>query len=85
MVTGPLASLDRVWRSYGVSITVAEKTGLEAHTNVMDFIDAHGDLAYEATPFADESGTGSFSLSPASIERWGQGIATYASRSLLDR
>jgi cytochrome oxidase Cu insertion factor (SCO1/SenC/PrrC family) len=85
MVTGPLASLDRVWRSYGVSITVAQKTGLEAHTNVMDFIDANGDLAYEATPFADESGTASFSLSPASIERWGQGIATYASRILLDR
>jgi cytochrome oxidase Cu insertion factor (SCO1/SenC/PrrC family) len=84
MVTGPLASLDPVWRSYGVSITVAEKTGLEAHTNVMDFIDAQGDLAYEAAPFADESGTGSFSLPPTSIERWGQGIATYAGRSLLE-
>ena len=84
MVTGPLASLDPVWRSYGVSITVAQKTGLEAHTNVMDFIDAQGNLAYEATPFADESSTGSFSLPPASIERWGQGIATYASRSLLE-
>jgi cytochrome oxidase Cu insertion factor (SCO1/SenC/PrrC family) len=85
MVTGPLASLDPVWRSYGVSITVAQKTGLEAHTNEMDFIDARGNLAYEATPFADESGTGGFSLPPASIERWSQGIATYASRSLLDR
>jgi cytochrome oxidase Cu insertion factor (SCO1/SenC/PrrC family) len=85
MTTGPLASLDRVWRSYGVSITVAQKTGLEAHTNVMDFIGARGDLEYEATPFADESGTGSFSLPPASVQRWGQGIATYARRSLLDR
>ncbi len=84
MVTGPLASLDPVWRSYGVSITVAQKTGLEAHTDVMDFIDAQGDLVYEATPFADESGTGGFSLPPDSVERWGQGIATYARRSLLE-
>jgi cytochrome oxidase Cu insertion factor (SCO1/SenC/PrrC family) len=85
MVTGPLASLDPVWRSYGVSITVAQKTGLEAHTDVMDFVDARGDLAYEATPFADEGGTGRFTLPPASVDRWGQGIATYARRSLLDR
>ena len=84
MVTGPLTSLNPVWRSYGVSITVAQKTGLEAHSDVMYFIDAEGDLEYEATPFADESGTGTFSLPPASIERWGQGIATYASRSLLE-
>ena len=42
MVTGPLASLNSVWRSYGVSITVAEKTDLEAHTDVMDFIDPSG-------------------------------------------
>jgi cytochrome oxidase Cu insertion factor (SCO1/SenC/PrrC family) len=84
MVTGSLASLDPVWRSYGVSITVAQKTGLEAHTNVMDFIDAEGNLVYEATPFADESATGSFNLPPASVERWAQGIATYAGRSLLE-
>ena len=67
MVTGPLASFDPVWRSYGVSITVAQKTGLEAHTDVMDFIDAQGDLAYEATPFADESGTGS--IQPSARQR----------------
>ena len=28
----------------------------------MDFIDAKGDLRYRATPFADESATGTFSL-----------------------
>jgi cytochrome oxidase Cu insertion factor (SCO1/SenC/PrrC family) len=82
MVTGPLASLNSVWRSYGVSITVAEKTGLEAHTDVMDFIDPRGVLRFRATPFADESSTGSFSLPPASMTRWGQGIATYASHIL---
>jgi len=80
MLTGPLATLDSVWRSYGVSITVDEKSGLEAHSDVMDFIDARGDLRYRATPFADESTTGTYSLPAASIARWAVGIATYAGR-----
>ncbi len=82
MLTGPLSSLNSVWRSYGVSITVDKKTDLEAHTDVMDFIDGRGDLRFRATPFADESTTGSFSLPAASIARWGQGIAGYAERLL---
>ena len=35
MVTGPLATLDAVWKAYGVSISVDKKTGLEAHNDVM--------------------------------------------------
>jgi cytochrome oxidase Cu insertion factor (SCO1/SenC/PrrC family) len=80
MVTGPLATLNALWKAYGVSISVQTKTGLEAHNEVMDFVDAQGDLRERATPFADESSTGSYSLPPASIARWGQGIATYAGR-----
>ena len=80
ILTGPLATLNTVWRSYGVSITVDEKSGLEAHNDVMDFIDAQGDLRYRATPFADESTTGTYSLPTASIARWAAGIATYAGR-----
>ena len=80
MVTGPLATLDSLWKAYGVSISVQRKTGLEAHNEVMDFVDAQGDLRDRATPFANESPTGTYSLSPASIARWGQGIATYAGR-----
>lgn len=79
MLTGPLATLNSVWRSYGVSITVG-KSGLEAHNDVMDFIDAQGDLRFRATPFADESATGTYSLPAASIARWAVGIATYAGR-----
>ena len=80
MVTGPLATLNAVWKAYGVSISVDKKTGLEAHNDVMTFIDGHGDLRYRATPFADESTTGTFSLPPTTIARWGKGIATYAGR-----
>ncbi len=80
MVTGPLATLDAVWKAYGMSITVDKRTGLEAHNDVMSFIDGRGDLRYRATPFANQSTTGTFSLPPATIARWGQGIATYAAR-----
>jgi cytochrome oxidase Cu insertion factor (SCO1/SenC/PrrC family) len=80
MVTGPLTTLNKVWKAYGVSITVDKKTHLEAHNDVIAFIDTQGDLRYRATPFADESTDGVFSLPDASVERWGQGIATYAER-----
>lgn len=80
MVTGPLATLNLLWKTYGVSISVQRKTGLEAHNEVMDFVDPQGELRDRATPFADESTAGSYSLPPASIARWGQGIATYAGR-----
>ena len=80
MLTGPLATLNSVWKAYGVSISLEAKTGLEAHNDVMDFIDPRGNLRYRATPFADESATGVFSLPATSISRWGQGIATYAEK-----
>ncbi len=80
MLTGPLASLNAVWKAYGLSISLEDKTGLEAHNDVLDFIDPRGNLRYRATPFADESATGAFSLPAASISRWSQGIATYAER-----
>ncbi len=77
MLTGPLATLDAVWKAYGVSISVAQKGGLEAHNDVMYFVDPRGDLRFRATPFADEAGTGTYSLPPATITRWAAGIAAY--------
>jgi cytochrome oxidase Cu insertion factor (SCO1/SenC/PrrC family) len=79
-VTGSLTALNAVWKAYGVSISVSTKTGLEAHNNVVDFIDPGGFLRYRATPFADESRDGVYSLPAAAEARWGQGIAAYAER-----
>jgi cytochrome oxidase Cu insertion factor (SCO1/SenC/PrrC family) len=78
MLTGPLSTLNAVWKAYGVSVSVDMKTGLEAHSDVLDFIDPAGFLRDRAAPFADESSTGSFSLPAASVDRWAQGIASYA-------
>jgi cytochrome oxidase Cu insertion factor (SCO1/SenC/PrrC family) len=80
MLTGPLAALNAIWKAYGVSISLDPKTGLEAHNDIVDFIDPLGDLRYRATPFADQSPTGAFSLPAASTSRWAQGIATYAEK-----
>jgi cytochrome oxidase Cu insertion factor (SCO1/SenC/PrrC family) len=80
MVTGPLTSLNPLWKAYGVSISLDTKTGLEAHNDVMDFVDPQGVVRYRATPFADESSTGAFTLAAASEARWAQGMATYAGR-----
>ena len=81
-LTSDLDTLNGVWQAYGVSINVSRTSGLVAHNDVMDFIDPDGRLRYQATPFADESSSGTYSLPPSSITRWGQGIATYA-RQLL--
>jgi cytochrome oxidase Cu insertion factor (SCO1/SenC/PrrC family) len=80
MVTGPLTSLNPLWKAYGVSISLDTKTGLEAHNDVMDFLDPQGVVRYRATPFADESSAGSFTLAASSEARWAQGMATYAGR-----
>jgi len=81
-LTSTLGTLDSVWQAYGVTINVSPTSGLVAHNDVMYFIDPAGRLRYRATPFADESSTGVFTLPPASVARWGQGIATYAGRLL---
>jgi cytochrome oxidase Cu insertion factor (SCO1/SenC/PrrC family) len=80
LVTGPLASLNSVWKAYGVSISLNPKTGLEAHSDVMEFIDAQGFLRYRASPFADEGTNGHDTLSTAAEARWGEGIASYAGK-----
>ena len=81
-LTSRLANLDTVWKAYGVAVTVSPTSGLVAHNDVMYFIDPTGRLRYRATPFADESKSGGFTLSPADVSRWGQGIADYAQRVL---
>ena len=82
MLSGPLSTLDTIWKDYGVSISVDTKTGLEAHNDVMVFISPDGRVLYRATPFADESASGAFSSPAATVSRWGVGIATYAERLL---
>jgi protein SCO1/2 len=81
-LTSNLDTLNAVWRAYGISVNVSQTSHLVAHNDVMYFIDPAGRLRYEATPFANESSVGAFSLAPAAEARWAQGIATYATQLL---
>jgi cytochrome oxidase Cu insertion factor (SCO1/SenC/PrrC family) len=80
MVTGPLATLNAVWKAYGISISLSSATGTEAHSDVIDFIDPEGFVRYRATPFANESSKGAFTLPADTEARWGRGIASYAEK-----
>lgn len=78
IVTGSLSAIDAVWKSYGITITVAERTGVEAHNNFVYFIDPQGREVYRAAPFANESRSGTYSLPSTDMDRWATGMAAYA-------
>lgn len=82
LLGGSFQSLDAVWRAYGITINVSRASGIEAHTDALYFISPQGDLRFRATPYANESATGAFSLPRASIARWGSGIAAYSDELL---
>ena len=81
-LTGSLAQLGPVWSAYGVSVQVQRSTKAVSHNDLLYFIDTTGRWRSRATPFADESSAGSFSLPRATEGRWATGIASEA-RSLL--
>jgi cytochrome oxidase Cu insertion factor (SCO1/SenC/PrrC family) len=81
-LTGPLTQLDTVWKAYGVSVEAQKQTDLVAHNNVLYFVDPDGRLRFRATPFANESPSGKFSLPASTQSRFASGIAS-AVRMLL--
>jgi cytochrome oxidase Cu insertion factor (SCO1/SenC/PrrC family) len=79
-LTGPLTTIQRIWKSYGVTIEVDPSTGALAYTNVVYLIDTRGALRVSLTPFANESFSGTASLPAAEIERFASGVVTYVRR-----
>jgi len=77
-LTGPLPTLNAVWIAYGVTVTVGRTPAQQTHNNILYFVDPRGRLRSSALPFADENGQGVYSLSPADIQRFAQGIARTA-------
>lgn len=78
--TGTVHELDPVWKAYGVSITVQPSSRTVSHNDVLFFVRPDGRLAWRATPFADESRSGTYSLPAGDLARFAQGIATYAAQ-----
>ncbi len=77
-LNGPLAQLNSTWSHYGVTVTVQRSTQLVTHNNIMYFIDPQGRARFLATPFANEDQLGTYSLAPADIQRFAQGVANTA-------
>lgn len=84
-LTGPLGTLDPIWRRYGVAIDVYPRTGAVAHTDVLYFIDPMGRMRIRATPVANEGRSGAFSLPRVLVSRSAAGIAFYAASLLGPR
>ncbi len=78
LLSGPLSDLNRVWKSYGVTVAVDRTTRLVTHSEVMDFIDPGGHLRWSATPFANENSLGIYSLPPAVVTAFANGVAQSA-------
>jgi len=79
--TGPLASLQAVWRDYGIEVQARGPNADVLHTSSVFFIGAQGREQYLAEPMADYTGAGAAYLPPGQIAAWGRGIALVA-RSL---
>jgi cytochrome oxidase Cu insertion factor (SCO1/SenC/PrrC family) len=77
-LSGSLHVMNTVWTNYGVRIKVGAKQNEVSHNNVMYFISFSGQLVAQATPFANESSSGVFSLKADLISRFAKGIATTA-------
>lgn len=78
-LTGPLAQLNAVWSSYGLTVRVGVVANQVSHNNILYFIDARGHLRAQATPFGNEDRGGQFTLSAADIHHFAEGIARTAS------
>jgi cytochrome oxidase Cu insertion factor (SCO1/SenC/PrrC family) len=81
-LTGPLPVLDRVWRDFGVSISVYVDTKVVVHNDVLYLIDPAGRLVERGSPFSDESRRGTYSLPPGLERIAGRALATSVARLL---
>jgi cytochrome oxidase Cu insertion factor (SCO1/SenC/PrrC family) len=77
-VTGSLPGLSHVWMQYGISVAVSNTTRVVSHNDSMYFINPAGRSVWRATPFANESPLGIYSLDPATVHAFARGIADAA-------
>ncbi len=77
-LTGSLGQLDSVWRSYGVAVEIQRSTRTVSHNEVMYFIDTLGRVRDRATPFANETRSGVYTLAVPTETKWATGVADEA-------
>lgn len=77
-LTGSLPELSQVWTRYGIAVAVSNTTRVVSHNDLMYFITPDGRSALRATPFANESPLGTYSLDPVIVRTFARGVAAAA-------
>jgi cytochrome oxidase Cu insertion factor (SCO1/SenC/PrrC family) len=77
-LNGSLTDLSSVWKHYGVTVALDNTDRVITHNDIMDFINPAGKLVLGASPFANEDTLGIYSLPPATIHTFAQGVANAA-------
>ena len=73
-LTGSVAALNAVWKSFGIQVSVGANANEVAHNSSLYFVSPTLQLSALATPFAHESTAGTFSLSRSNIQKFAQGV-----------
>ena len=77
-LTGPVASLQAVWKAYHVYVQAPGPNADIVHTSVVYFIDPGGKERFAASPMADHTQNGTAYLPLAEQAAWGHGLALIA-------
>ena len=77
-LTGPVASLQAVWKAYHVYVQAPGPNADIVHTSVVYFIDPGGKERFAASPMADRTQNGTAYLPLAEQAAWGHGLALIA-------
>lgn len=77
-LTGPVASLQAVWKAYHVYVQAPGPNADIVHTSVVYFIDPSGKERFAASPMADHTQNGTAYLPLAEQAAWGRGLALIA-------
>ena len=77
-LTGPVASLQAVWKAYHVYVQAPGPNADIVHTSVVYFIDPGGKERFAASPMADRTQNGTAYLPLAEQAAWGRGLALIA-------
>ncbi|MBW4078822.1 MAG: SCO family protein [Acidobacteria bacterium] len=80
-LTGPLARLVPVWRSYGIEVILPKNGTQTVHSSYMYFLNPLGRERFLADASVAQRRNGVGYLPPKLLQRWGRGIAYYLEQS----
>jgi cytochrome oxidase Cu insertion factor (SCO1/SenC/PrrC family) len=83
-LNGSLTDLSTVWKRYGVTVALDNTDRVVTHNDVMYFVTPAGSLRLSASPFANESTVGTYSLEPTVIHTFARGVADAAAGLLKE-